>query len=57
MFTGYSVTVADFNGDGKDGKSDNKGDLYNAGVLQIHQCEMFTQFSHTYKEKAQSELN
>uniref|UniRef100_A0A669E6C0 Integrin, alpha V n=1 Tax=Oreochromis niloticus TaxID=8128 RepID=A0A669E6C0_ORENI len=54
-YLGYSVTVADFNGDGKDGKSDNKGDLYNAGVLQIHQCEMFTQFSHTYKEKAQSD--
>lgn len=51
------MTVADFNGDGKDGKRDNKGDLYNASVLQIHQCEMFTQFSHTYKEKARRELN
>lgn len=51
------MTVADFNGDGKDGKRDNEGDLYNASVLQIHQCEMLTQFSHTYKEKARSELN
>uniref|UniRef100_A0AAX7VSU5 Integrin, alpha V n=1 Tax=Astatotilapia calliptera TaxID=8154 RepID=A0AAX7VSU5_ASTCA len=54
-YLGYSVTVADFNGDGKDGKRDNEGDLYNASVLQIHQCEMFTQFSHTYKEKARSD--